>query len=78
MNILIKGGHVIDPKNKVNSKNDVLLSNGKVQKVAPEILPGQKTRVIDADGLIVTPGLIDMHVHLREPGREDKDRKSVV
>jgi len=71
MKLLIKNGLVIDPKNKIKSTMDVLLNNGKVAKVAKKI--SEKVKTIDAKGMIVTPGLIDMHVHLREPGREDKE-----
>jgi len=72
MKHLIKGGRVVDPKNKIDEALDVLISDGKIEKVAKDIkAPGAK--VIDAKGKIVAPGLIDMHVHLREPGREDKE-----
>lgn len=70
--LLIKGGRVIDPANKRNGIMDVLIDNGKVKKVEPNISEsGAKS--IDAKGLVVCPGFIDMHVHLREPGREDKE-----
>jgi dihydroorotase len=70
MSTVIKNGHVVDPKNKVDSVMDVLISKGKIEKVGKG-LTGDKE--IDAKGKIVVPGLIDMHVHLREPGREDKE-----
>ncbi len=73
MKLLIKNGTVIDPKNKINSKKDVLIVNGKIEKIANKITTEKDTEVIDANGLIVAPGFIDMHVHLREPGREDKE-----
>lgn len=70
--LLIKNGRVIDPKNGVDAVCDVFVKDGKVAKVAKKITEkAQKT--IDATGLIVTPGLVDMHVHFREPGREDKE-----
>ena len=70
MDILIKNGHVIDPANGRDGIFDVLIENGKIKKVAKNI--DEKSEVvIDAKNKIVTPGLIDMHVHLREPGRED-------
>ncbi|PCI29458.1 dihydroorotase [Candidatus Kaiserbacteria bacterium] len=72
MSILIKNGHLIDPKNKINGKRDLLIENGKVVKVAAKIT-SKGADIIDAKGLTVTPGLIDMHVHFREPGREDKE-----
>lgn len=74
MNILIKNGHIIDPANKVDEKLDVLVSDGKIFKLGkPGALPANDSQVIDAAGKFVVPGLIDMHVHLREPGFEYKE-----
>lgn len=70
--LLIKGGHVIDPANGVDSVMDVLVSDGRVARVARD-LDSPADRVIDATGKLVTPGLIDLQVHMREPGREDKE-----
>ncbi|NQT23502.1 MAG: amidohydrolase family protein [Candidatus Omnitrophica bacterium] len=70
MNILIKNGRVIDPQNKRDGIFDVLVENGKISMVKKAIKAKSKN-TIDAMGKIVAPGLIDMHVHLREPGRED-------
>lgn len=64
IDILIKGGTVIDPKNKINGKMDVAISNGKILKVAASIPVADAKKVIDATGYYVTPGLIDMHVHV--------------
>ncbi|MES3019264.1 MAG: amidohydrolase/deacetylase family metallohydrolase [Bacteroidota bacterium] len=69
--VLIKGGHVIDPKNKIDGKMDVLIKAGKIAQVAANIPASTGSTVIDATGLYVTPGLIDMHVHVfngNEPG----------
>jgi len=74
MNILIKKGHVIDPANKVDEKLDLLVSDGKIAKLGKAgSLPADQAQVIDAAGKLVVPGLIDMHVHLREPGFEYKE-----
>ena len=70
--ILIKNGHVIDPKNKLDEVMDVLVVDGKIAKVEKGITD-TADEVIDAEGLTVTPGLIDLQVHFREPGREDRE-----
>lgn len=72
--LLIKGGHVIDPAAKIDAPMDVLLRDGQVAEIAPP----NKTRgtahdKFDARGLIVAPGFIDLHVHLREPGQSYKE-----
>lgn len=69
---LIKNGHVIDPANRVDGKADIIISDGKIERVGHD-LPGKGCETLDAGGCIVAPGLIDLHVHLREPGREDKE-----
>lgn len=72
MSILIKGGRVIDPANKVDATLDILIEGNKISKVAKNIQAKPKT-IIDAKDKIVAPGIVDMHVHLRQPGREDKE-----
>ena len=62
--LLIKGGRVIDPAQKKDGLLDVAVSDGKIAAVGPDISPGVGGRIIDATGKIVTPGLIDMHVHV--------------
>jgi len=72
MSILIRKGRVIDPANKRDGLFDILIEEGKIIKIAKTI--SKKTKgAIDAKDKIVSPGLIDMHTHLREPGREDKE-----
>lgn len=71
IDLLIKGGHVIDPKNKIDAKMDVAITAGKISAVSPDIPANLAVTVVDAAGLYVTPGLIDMHVHVfngNEPG----------
>ena len=64
IDLLLKGGHVIDPKNQIDSKMDVAIVTGKIFLVAPDIPATNAKKVVDVSGLIVTPGLIDMHVHV--------------
>ncbi|MFC1544660.1 dihydroorotase [Gemmatimonadota bacterium] len=72
-NLLIRGGRVVDPAAGIDQKLDVLLSGGKVTELAAVIKPKGDEIVLDAADMVVVPGLIDMHVHLREPGREDEE-----
>src|SRR6266542_5039831 len=72
--LLIKGGHVIDPAAKMNAPMDVLLREGRVAEIAlPNKTHGTADERFDARGLIVAPGFIDLHVHLREPGQGYKE-----
>jgi len=72
--LLIKGGHLIDPAARIDAPMDVLLKNGHVAEVAaPNKIKGNADRKFDARGLIVAPGFIDLHVHLREPGQTHKE-----
>ena len=70
--MIIRHGLVIDPANDREGVFDILIKNGKIEKVAKDI-KDRSERSLDASGKIVVPGLIDMHVHLREPGREDME-----
>jgi len=70
--LLVKGGRVVDPSQGIDRALDVLLEDGKVEKLAPRI-PARGAELIEAGGLVVCPGFIDIHTHLREPGREDKE-----
>ena len=70
--VLIRNGHIIDPVNNVDEVGDVLIIDGKIAKVGGT-LAEDVNNVIDATDMTVTPGLIDMHVHLREPGFEHKE-----
>lgn len=72
MKLLIKGGRVIDPANGIDAVQDVYIVDGIIAKLAANI-EDEHDQLIDAEGKIVTPGLIDMHVHLREPGFEQKE-----
>lgn len=63
-NIVIKGGHVIDPKNNINEVMDIAVKDGKIALVAKNINEKEALQVVNAQGLYVTPGLIDIHVHV--------------
>jgi len=69
--LLITNGRVVDPANEIDKKCDVLIANGKIVEVG-DIKKTVQT-VIDAEGKIVAPGLIDIHVHFREPGDEEEE-----
>ena len=76
--ILIKGGRIVDPAQGVDMVGDLLLSEGKVAGLEKSVPSDNGTRVVDAAGMVVSPGFIDLHCHLREPGfriqRDDCDR----
>ena len=67
--LLLAGGHVVDPKNHIDAVRDVAIAGGRIARVAEKIDPAEARRVIDAAGLYVTPGLIDIHVHVYRRGR---------
>ena len=72
--LLIKGGRVIDPAAKLDAPMDVLLRDGRVADLAPpNKIRGSADKTFDARGLIVAPGFVDLHVHLREPGQSYKE-----
>jgi len=62
--LLLKGGHVLDPKNNINAVMDVAISDGKIARVAPQIDPIEARETVNVSGLYVTPGLVDIHVHV--------------
>jgi dihydroorotase len=73
--LLVKNGRVLDPASKTDAALDVLLDGEKIKEVAPagKIAAPQNAEVFDAAGLIVAPGFIDLHAHLREPGQESSE-----
>jgi dihydroorotase len=72
--ILIRGGHLIDPAGNIDAPRALLIESGRVAAVDAKLnLDPQTVQVIDATGLVVTPGLVDIHVHLREPGQSYKE-----
>ncbi|MDQ3693643.1 MAG: dihydroorotase [Chloroflexota bacterium] len=70
--VLLRGGRVVDPANQVDRITDVLIADGRIADIGPA-LDSTGARVVPADGRVVAPGLIDVHVHLREPGDETKE-----
>ena len=72
MKRLLRGGRVVDPSQELDGRLDVLIEDGRVARIDEEIEAGD-AEVRDVSGLVVTPGWIDMHIHLREPGQEYKE-----
>ncbi|MCP5003850.1 MAG: dihydroorotase [Planctomycetes bacterium] len=73
-NILLKNGHVVDPANDVDYVTDLLIVDGKIQSLSTYMKPENgNLEIVDLSGKVVVPGLIDCHVHLREPGNSDKE-----
>ncbi|MEO0184598.1 MAG: dihydroorotase [candidate division WOR-3 bacterium] len=70
--ILVKNGRVIDPKSRFDRVADVLIEGNKIQKIDRNI-KFENIKIIDASGMIISPGLIDLHCHLRDPGRPDEE-----
>ena len=70
--LLITGGHLIDPTSQRDGVFDLLIDHGKIADIQPTI-PLNGAKRIDAKGTLVLPGLVDLHTHLRQPGREDKE-----
>ena len=71
MRTLLRGGRVVDPSQDLDGRMDVLIEEGRIARLEPDITGADE--VIDCDGLVVAPGLVDMHVHLREPGNEEEE-----
>jgi len=69
--LLLSGGTLLDPSRTLNERGDLLIVDGKIARVGGRIDPGEDADVLDCSGAFVSPGFIDVHCHLREPGRED-------
>jgi dihydroorotase len=70
--LLLKGGHVIDPKNRINAPMDVAIKDGKIARVAASIAAAEARRTVNVAGLTVAPGLIDIHVHVYSPANASR------
>ena len=78
MKILLTGARIIDPSQKMDARMDILIEEGKIAKIGTisKVIKAKiagKVKIIELTGMIVVPGLIDMHTHLREPGLEYKE-----
>ena len=71
--MLLKGGRVVDPTQSLDDRVDLLLTEGRISKVGTDLPLPEGTEVVDCEGTVIVPGLIDVHVHLREPGGEHKE-----
>lgn len=71
--VLLKGGRVVDPSQQLDGIADVLIGDGRVEVIGPNLSAPDEADVIDVNGKVVAPGLVDVHVHLREPGLEDAE-----
>lgn len=71
--VLLKGGRIVDPATRTDGRLDLLVEGGRVVAREASIQSSDDTQVVDVSGLVVTPGIVDMHVHFREPGREDEE-----
>lgn len=71
--LLIRGGRIIDPSQEIDMTGSLMMKEGKIIWLGTEIPPEEDYAVLDADGLIVCPGFVDMHCHLRQPGYEDRE-----
>lgn len=72
-NLLLQHGRIIDPANCLDQKADLLIQNGRIARIEKKISPPKKTRILNVSNQLVVPGLIDMHVHLRDPGFPEKE-----
>lgn len=75
MTILLKRAHVIDPSQNIDMFGDIFVKDGKIAEIGEDLFPlaANTDKIIDCDGLVAMPGLVDMHVHLRDPGQTHKE-----
>ncbi len=73
LDVLLKGGRVVDPGSGIDQAQDVLVLKGKIAELGSDLAAPEGVREVDARGLLVLPGFVDLHAHLRTPGREDEE-----
>lgn len=71
--LLLRGARLVDPTLERDGRADVLVRDGRIERVADSLDPPPGARIVELAGLLLTPGLVDVHVHLREPGQEEKE-----
>ena len=72
ISLLIRGGHIIDPSQGIDQVGDLLIGEGRIMQIEGTVITGE-AKHFDASGLVVCPGFVDLHCHLREPGSEEKE-----
>jgi dihydroorotase len=73
VDLLIQGGRVVDPETGADGVQDVLVIAGEIAEVGSGLVAPHSTRVVDAAGMLVMPGFVDLHAHFRTPGREEEE-----
>ncbi|MBI3593517.1 MAG: dihydroorotase [Nitrospirae bacterium] len=73
MKMILKGGRLIDPKNNIDQIAQLVIESDKITKISTESISSNGIEVLDVSGMIISPGFIDLHVHLRDPGQEYKE-----
>ena len=73
MSFLVHGGRIIDPSQDIDSVGDLLIVDGRIAQVGGAATGDESRTVLHAEGMVVSPGFVDLHCHLREPGFEDKE-----
>ena len=71
--LILRGGRIMDPANRLDRVGDLVIAKDRITEIADQIKPEPKDEVYDASGCVVCPGFVDIHVHLREPGFEDRE-----
>ncbi|MCI8548819.1 MAG: amidohydrolase family protein, partial [Bacilli bacterium] len=75
MKLLLKRARIIDPSQNMDGTGDILISDGKIREIGEDLFSrgAEAEEILDCDGLVAAPGLVDLHVHLRDPGQTQKE-----